>query len=228
MAKFNLNDYLERVFDFAFGMTFENLGEHREHRTGGQVKRENGELFINTFQGKLSEFGMHKFFFDKGIKTEEPDLGMWKKGIWDDADLEIYKKKINIKSAAFFSNLLLLESKDWDNAGNYIPNLEKKNAAYDFFILTRIQPDGKGLMRKEKLFYSKEIEKEKLKKLIFQETWKFDIAGFITYEELKCIIGKKHILPQNALLNGKTLMDAENYYCQAGDMRDIGAILPLL
>ena len=38
-------------------------------------------------------------------------------------------------------------------------------------------------------------------------------------DQLKQIIKDKHIIPQGALLNGSTPMDAENYYIQTGDMR---------
>ena len=34
------------VFDFAYDMTFGLIGEHRDHRSGGQHNRKNGEIFI--------------------------------------------------------------------------------------------------------------------------------------------------------------------------------------
>ncbi len=38
---------IERVFEFAYAMTF-GEGEHRDHRTGGTLKRKRGQIFINT------------------------------------------------------------------------------------------------------------------------------------------------------------------------------------
>jgi hypothetical protein len=226
---FNLNDKVERVFEFAYGMTFGNSGEHREFRTGGQTRRKNGELFINTFQGKLAEFGMHKYFQSKGFEIEEPDTGMWERGFWDSEDLIVKGKKINIKSVAFFSNLLLLETQDWDLDGNYIPNIGKDSTSkYDFFILNRIKPDGKSLMRGARLFYANEVDKAKLKDIILGQNWEFDIAGFITSEQLIEIIRDKFIIPQNVLLNGKIPMDAENYYCQSGDLQEVETLIQLL
>ena len=99
----DLSDHVKSVFDFAFSMTFGKEGEHRDHRTGGQLNRKNGEIFINAFQGKLVEFGLHKYFTENGFEIDLPDIGLWKKGIWDDVDLEINKHKINVKSAAFLS-----------------------------------------------------------------------------------------------------------------------------
>lgn len=223
----DLSDKADLVFEFAYGMTFGKEGKHRDHRTGGFIKRKNGELFINTFQGKLAEFGMCNLFSASGLNVNVPDTAMWSTGIWDDVDLIVNEKKINIKSAAFFSNLLLLETKDWDSQGNYLPNIEKGTGAYDYFVLSRLKPDGKALMRKEKLFYADYAAKDLLKKIMLSAVWEFDIAGFISNDDLKQIIKEKQILPQKAMLNGKIKMDAENYYCQAGNMRPIETLFHL-
>jgi len=50
--------------------------------------------------------------------------------------------------------------------------------------------------------------------------WYYDIPGYCTLLTLKYIINEGYILPQNALLNGKTKMDAENYYIQSGSLRE--------
>ena len=224
-ALYDLSGSAETVFEFAYGMTFGKKGGHRDYRTGGELKRKNGELFINTFQGKLAEFGIWKFFSEKNTALPEPDVNMWAKGKWDDTDLIVSGKKINVKSAAHFSNLLLLETKDWDADGHYIPNKEKGTDAYDYFILSRLKPDGKALMKNAKLFSADEADKDVLKKLILTQQWKFDIAGFISSEELKNLIAEKFVLPQHALLEGRIKMDAENYYCQSGGMHNINELL---
>ena len=56
------------------------------------------------------------------MSIEEPDLGVYEAGIWDDVDLIVNNRKISVKSAAHFSQLLLLEADDWDEHGYYIPN----------------------------------------------------------------------------------------------------------
>jgi hypothetical protein len=223
-----LNEFVDKVFDFAYGMTFGNIGEHRKHRSGGQYDRKNGELFINTFQGKLCEFGLYKLFSKNGFITSIPDLDMWGTGKWDDVDLIINNKKLNVKSASFFSNLLLLETKDWDNNGNYIPNYNKTISNYDFHILARLKPDSKSLMSRNRLLYSNEVEKKFLTDLIKKENWFFDVAGFISHEDLKNIIINKHIIEQNSFLNERTKMDADNYYCQSGDMKSVTELINIL
>jgi hypothetical protein len=212
---------VKMVFDFAFDMTFGKVGEHRAYRSGGQYNRKNGQLFINTFQGKLAEFGIYNFFINNGFKNmDKPDLSKWELGKWDETDIILNSLKISIKSTKHFGNLLLLETKDWNEEGHYIPNLNSTASKSDLFILTRVSPDGESIMKRERLYFSNTINegKEYLYKIISSENWEFDIAGFIDFDKLKYLISNKYILPQNSLLNGKIKMDAENYYIQSGDM----------
>ncbi len=215
---------INEVFDFAYGMTFGKAGEHRPCRSGGQINRKNGELFANTFQGKLAEFCVYHFLQHAQIELEKPDLSTWKLGKWDGTDLQVGDIKINIKSAAFFSNLLLLETQDWNSEAKYRPN----NLEYDYHVLCRIKPDIKDIMSKERLLYSNAIELLRLKTLVTAQQFNFDIPGFITHAELKYLIEKNFVLPQNSLLNGKTKMDSENFYCQLGGMKNIASLPNLL
>lgn len=223
------NNDLIKAFQFAFEMCF-RTGHHRSHRTGGQLERNNGEKFCNTFQGKLSEIVLFNYFVSNNLNCSDVDYRIMGAGEWDDRDFIINNKNINVKSAAHFSNLLLLEEKDWTRKGYYIPDMQKtKILLYDFFVLIRIKPDIKSILKMNKLFYSKIAEKELLKELIFTENWCFDIPGFIThFEFVNEVISKHHILPQNALLNGKTPMDASNYYVQTGDLNGINELMKLL
>ena len=43
----------------------------------------------------------------------------------------------------------------------------------------------------------------------------------MTHNTMKWIIKNQRILPKNSLLNGKIRMDAENYYVETGDLKDI-------
>lgn len=51
--------------------------------------------------------------------------------------------------------------------------------------------------------------------------WSYDIPGFITHEDLCYVIKNEHIIKQGSILNGSTKIDADNYYVQTGDMRNI-------
>ena len=80
-------------FNFAYSMVFGD-GHHRNHRSGGQYSRKNGELFANTFQGKIAEFVTYNALITLGFtELQKPDTGIYGKGIWDDTDLEYKQKK---------------------------------------------------------------------------------------------------------------------------------------
>lgn len=216
-------EVIETIIAFAYEMCF-GTGYHRDCRTGGQYERKSGEKFCNTFQGKLAESVLHDYFKSEGLDVKEPDFGIYKEGIWDDSDLEIQGKKINVKSATFQSNLLLLETKDWNKQGQYIPNLLLNNGsstAYDYFVLVRIEPDIKKLFKTERLLFSNEIDRKIIDDILFANDWHFDIAGYCTNADLITTIANDYVLPQNAMLNQFTKMDASNYYIQSGDMKCI-------
>ena len=143
------------VLNFAYDMTFGNKGEPRNYRSGGMHYRTNGEIFCDTFQGKLAEFFFYKSLFDFGISCPKPEIDRWEKGKWDDQDFLINNTEISIKSMAFFSNLLLLETKDWDLRGNYRPNKKK----YDLIVIVRIKPDLKSFFRSRRILYTNFLDK---------------------------------------------------------------------
>lgn len=211
---------IEKVFDFAYNMAYTDRGHHRNHRSGGERHRKNGEIFANTFQGKLAECAACNFFsqYDKDIC---PDFSVEGVGEWDSVDLSVNGKEIAIKSTKHFGQLLLLETKDWDNKGLYIPNIGNGTSKYDYIVLVRITPSCEDLMKSKRWLYLEDIEKSELKNLVKNEIWYYDYAGFITYEELCYLINNNYVLPQRSLLNGKTKMDAENYYAQALNMHPL-------
>lgn len=219
---------IEKVFEFAYEMSF-GEGEHRNHRSGGQYNRKNGQIFINAFQGKLAELGVYNYIFslNKAMykQLSLPDFDVHGSNKWDDFDISYKNIKFSIKSTKFYGNLLLLETKDWDMDAQYIPNIEKGNSHYDYTILGRIAPDGEKLMKDNNILKSDVIEKELLMRIILSQEWSCDIPGYISNLELKSIIQRKQIIPQNALLNGKIPMDAENYYEETGKLKDFGNLV---
>ena len=214
-------------FDFAYGMTFGGSGAHRDHRSGGQAHRHLGEIFINTFQGKLAEFALYNYVTLVGeMRIDPPDTEMMELTRWDSFDMDIEGSIINVKSTKRRGNLLLLETKDWDSEGRYRPNSESGCEEYDFFVLARVDPDGERIMRENGLLHADVADADVLRGTILSERWRVNLAGYITGEELiDEVIEAGHILPQNSILNGYTRMDAENYYVQAGDMHEIDGLL---
>ena len=68
----------------------------------------------------------------------------------------------------------------------------------------------------------------RLKDILINQKWTYDIPGFVSHQDIVDIITNKHIIEQGEMLNGKTRMDAENYYIQTGDMRKIEELIKLL
>ena len=210
-------EIIVKVFDFSYEMTFGGEGEHRNHRSGGTHRRRNGEIFANTFQGKLAECALYDQLTKMGFDVSAPDFSIYKLGKWDDVDLEVNSKSVSIKSTKAFGNLLLLETKDWDASGKYIPN-EK---SYDYTFLVRMDPYCEDLLRQNRLLYSDIIEKRLLLNIVSSQDWKYDIAGFVTNSDLIEAITGNYIILKGELLNGKIPMDADNYYIQSGSMRKL-------
>lgn len=178
------NSAIETIFNFAYAMAFEE-GHHRNYRSGGREKRKNGQIFINAFQGKLAELSVSniikQYAPNHADKVSKLDLQVHPENIWDDYDITFKGMSFGVKSTKYYGNLLLLETKDWNEKGEYIPNLKaRKKAASDYFVLVRIKPSGEDLLKQHKLLYSQEINKNKLFEIINSEPWLYDIPGYIT------------------------------------------------
>jgi len=211
---------IRRVFEFAYAMTFGKQGEHRNHRTGGSLQRKNGEIFADTFQGKLAECAACNLFY-KIDDSVMPDFSVSKLGIWDNVDVVVNKKKIAVKSTKSFGNLLLLEQHDWDTDGRYLPNEENGTDTYDYFLLIRIKPFCEDIMKNHRWLYVESIDKQTLWNEIEKVVWLYDYAGYISINHLKELIKQQFVIYKGDTLNGATRIDADNYYIQAGDMFDV-------
>lgn len=212
------------AFDFAFNMTFGKRGQHRDHRSGGSHNRKQGEIFKDTFQGKISELALRKHLSNMHDITL-PGRQVWKLGEWDEEDFTIDGKRVSVKSTKAYGQLLLLEAKDYDEDGRYLPNKDKKGQGeYDYFVLVRMKPFCEEIMKSARLLYSNDADYNELMDLMEQQEWEYDIPGYIKRDDFRKIIAHRFIIPRGALLNGKIPMDADNYYVQAGDLRSIDTL----
>lgn len=210
-------------FHFAYEMTFEGKREHRDHRSGGIKKRSPEVIFVNAFQGKLAEFALYNYLCENNIQVQKPDIDTYGKGEWDNYDFKINDKTIAVKSTKWFGNLLLLETKDWNEKGEYKPNLNKSegSVSYDYIVLIRIKP----IIKEDDLKKYINLDKNKLIKRFNEICFCYDIPGYADHYDFLKIIKHEHIIPQHAKLNGKIPMDAENYYFQAGELKDISYLV---
>jgi len=77
------------------------------------------------------------------------------------------------------------------------------------------------LLSERRFLYASDITKKEISDLFSNVKFEFDIPGFITNEDLVYLIKNNYIIRKGQYLNGKTKMDASNYYCQCSDMRTL-------
>lgn len=218
------NEELELIFDFAYKMASEY--KHREHRSGGIKNRKPGEIFADTFQGKIAEYAVCKLFSNVDPRVK-PDFNVYDRNIWDTVDLLVNGKSVSIKSTSSYGQLLLLECADWAEDGSYIPNNTDSVCQYDYTVLCRVRPHCNEILKYNRMLYSYNLEKDRLKEIILckNQEWLCDIPGYITLDDLIDVIKKGNIVYQDYCLNKTTPLDADNYYIQAGDLRDFEDLL---
>ena len=217
---------VKKILNFAWEMTWGQFGEHRPNRSGGSQYRNNAMRFKDVVEGKCGEFAVRKFLIEKGHKPSEVDLAVYSRGVWDDVDLTLNGKAINVKTMKHFSNLLLLEQKDYSKDGNYLGHTDSSKK-YDIFFCARMRSSIQEYFRSEGLngrSFSSFMEFESHFKALSRMNWELDLPGFAPLDLLKQAIQDKHIIARGEYLNGRTRMDATNIYIQSGDLLDVGLI----
>lgn len=218
---------IEASFNFAYDMAIEDY--HRHIRSGGSYHRSFFEIFADTFNGKLGEFAVYEYFNSmKNYTCSSPDCNLYSRCAWDDGDAYITNIRDNsvrhvaIKTTKHFGNLLLLETKDWDDTGLYLPSLRnKKLFRPDRFLFVRIKPYVVGKDIESLLYYDNFYGlKRYIEDLYKDNGWHYDIVGYITNKQFIYLMENNYVLPKGAYLK-TTKMDAENYYIQAGDLKNI-------
>lgn len=51
---------LKKCLEFCWYMTYGASGEHRDHRTGGEKRRNKNEIFQDIFIGKMGEIAFYR------------------------------------------------------------------------------------------------------------------------------------------------------------------------
>jgi hypothetical protein len=203
---------IEAYIKFAYNMSFGMKGHHRSNRSGGKSKRSFQDIFINALTGKLGELAVYKIFQKEQLDLKRPDTQLMPAGEWDEYDFEFNSWIFSVKTSSHFSNLLLLEKRDYDQDGFYLPT----NKQYHAHILVRIKPDLKFLVNR--IPNSNNTSFEYVNKIIQNEKLSFDIPGYLRKDDLVKIIKKGFVIKQGDFINCSTMMDADNYYVQAGDL----------
>lgn len=214
-------EHVSDSFEYAYNMSFNN---EKDSTCDNGSTQKNGEVFLNAFQEKLSEYAFYKMASPLASSISEPDQTRSNFGNAPTYDFMLNDKKIAIMSTIYYGNLLLLELNEWNSDGKFIPNISSGTGHYDFFALIRLKPSLDNILRKKIFLLTDEIDKNDFKKIIMEEKWEYDFLGYVSLWDLKYIIKEKFILPKNSLLNGKTKMDADYYYIQGNNMRNLEAL----
>ncbi len=197
----------EKSSEFALKMVLNS--SHRVFRSGGASKRDEQEVLINTFQGKLAEYVVQDILTSFNLECSEPDNVDYGNNVWDDRDLLVGGSAISIKSMSYFSNLLLLETKDYDEFGNY---RHHHGSDYEYIIIVRFRPDIKMTLGN-----NNNGIKDIAKTLVALDL-EFDIPAVCSRKTVAYIIQHGYVLPQGSTIGKSTRLDANNFYIQLGSL----------
>lgn len=221
-VRFTADDCVKDAFYFAWDMTFGRAGRHRDHRTGGIARRRNGEIFSHAFQGKLAEFAVCQELAGFGVQAN-PDMSRADLGVWDAGDLRAGAREISVKSTKKQGNLLLLEASDWSADGTYVH--ADQGSTSGLICLVRIDPSPEDLLRRRKLLYSDSCPQTILKWTVAPlSQFRYQVLGAVDQSVIRAAVRERQLIPQGAMLNGRTRIDADNYYLQVCDFRPFGEI----
>lgn len=134
MIKFEIEE-INQCYDFAMSMK----GNHHPNLI---MYREDWEIFRDDIRGKLGEIAVRKYVEAKipqAIISTDIDFSVSPRGKWDIADLVINDKYINVKSIKEYAKYLLIETKRYDEDGNYCyRNDDGTPIKNDYYILVRV------------------------------------------------------------------------------------------
>lgn len=215
----------KRVFIFAYEMVL-GRGHHRNMRTGGSFTRNKDTAFVNALEGKLGEVCIYREFLKNGIDIGYPDLNVMGFDSWDKADINFKNIKMSVKTSKSYSRMMLLDKRD------YLVTKDGKKVFYrpdkeivDVFLFTRMKSNIINVLKEMKniscndsyirIFYKKAIIR-------------FDSPCYINNKDVLNMINHKMILPQGAMLNGRTIVDADNYYIFINDMKPISNLYNII
>lgn len=132
--------------------------------------------------------------------------------------MKVNCKTLSIKSTKHFGQLLLLETSDWNDLGQYIPD---SSIDYDYFLLIRTKIEYNNDYKNGTL-----PEQAKLKSYIDYLNIQGEVTGSLSHLDfINQIIKYRYIIKQGQFLQGKIPMDAENYYVHAYDLDDPKTII---
>ena len=191
-----------KIIHFSYNIKVKNT------RSGGTNERKKEGIMYDNFQGKLSELILYHDLPNKD-DFEEIDLELYERGKWDHSDLlsKDGQIHINVKSGLSFHQMLLLTAKDYNKSGGYRHHKNSGKIEKELYAFVRLNIDKEKIT---KMFSKSEDDFTKwfLKEYRIIEYDQF----FSDICQIKNAIQNKHLIYKDQMLNGRTKMDADNYY----------------
>lgn len=222
-GKIDVGEYVNECIDHAYQLCW---GSGYTKPRG----RDKSTRFKDALKGKLGEFALYKHLVSLGHGVKYPDLTVRGRGEWDDGDIFVEGKnsegkeefkKLSVKTAYYFSDLLLLKKDEWDELGGYIYTKDGiPDYSYRAFFLCRMKPNLDDVLM---ISGDSDPGIENLYKSLESVKFTMEITGYINIEDFKKII-QEGLFFKSGDYVGKKKWEESFYYCQSGDLRDIDDI----
>tara|TARA_A100001015_G_scaffold255100_1_gene296344 strand:- start:964 stop:1896 length:933 start_codon:yes stop_codon:yes gene_type:complete len=204
----------------AIEMSYDIQTKMKPRRSGGNNTRNPRDILYDNLQGKLAEILVKKYNCPVGSTFQPLDFERYERGFWDSFDLISVDEEIevSVKSGLAHHQMLLLPYHDYDKKGIYKHHPSRCDNPIHAFVRMDLDKREitKKLMEGPKSFTKWFLQKYR--------TIKYD-AFFCSSDRVRDAVKNGNIIQKGVLLNGKTPMDAKNYYLLAYNMeRDINRV----
>ena len=215
----------KNVFLFAYEMIL-GKGYHRNNRSGGSFKRNVNILLTNVIEGKLGEVCVYREFLKNGIDIGYPDMSVMGVNKWDNSDINYKNIKMSVKTSKSYARMMLLEENDYliskyNNKVLYRPNKD----VVDVFIFVRIKSTIIQVLEK---MGDISCDDNYIRTVYKKSVIRFDQPCYVNNKDISNVIEHNMILPRGVFLNGKTRVDANNYYIFVKDMKPIAKLYSII
>lgn len=240
---------LERLFDYAIGASFKAKQEKNggwtqpQRNQGNHTSRNSGQIFRDVYMGKIAEIALYKYL-SQFQELDEPNLtepGGYKNS--DAFDMVWNNKYISIKCTEHYGDLLLLQKTQYDEKGQYLPNLnsEKGPRFFDYHVLCKVGVINNVKWKQSIGFAMKnqisEKELDELKEIMMNLKFSVKIAGYLSEDDfINKVIGENMVVyadnpsEKTYRMFGRgeyskwSSVDVDNYYVQSGGLTPISQL----
>lgn len=231
--------FTDKELAVCYRFSQEMVGKHNRDMI---MDRMDWEVFRDDFRGKLGEVALRNYIIENYpnvVIQKDIDYSVTPLGQWDTTDLLVNGVYINVKSVKENSNFLLIETKRYDENGNYTyQNNNGEDVRIDAYVLVRVsvEPDMNINTMKyrdvEQITQNHKIDAKLLggisHKLFWKKKHKANKGIKCTFKNLMAICdGKENELPD--LINGKEnknhILQQDNYILYKNELLPIKVFL---